>query len=76
MARPNVNELDIHAIDGRDEFRQCVQFLLRLAPVIVGSPVPNQVLNSFKLNALRDICDSLLVGPTRVGDAATQVVEL
>lgn len=42
MTRPDVDELDIDPVNRGNEFRQGIQFLLGLTPIILASPVANQ----------------------------------
>ena len=75
-SRPDVDEVDLHAVDLGRELRQRVQLRLGLAPVVLGRPVAGERLKRRQLHALRPIVDELLAGPARRGDAATQLGEL
>jgi hypothetical protein len=75
MARLDVGELDIDAIDPRDEFRQGVQLRLGAPPIIADSPVAHEVLDFGEFHALRLVRDELAVGPPRRGDALAKIVE-
>ena len=72
----DVNEVDVHAVDLGRELRQRVQLRLGLAPVVLGFPVTGELLDRRQLNALGPICDQLLGGPARPGDAVAQLGEL
>lgn len=76
VTRPDVDELDIDPINRGNEFRQGIQLLLGLTPIILASPVANQFLDTLELDALGDIADSLLIRPTRVRDPLAKIVEL
>ena len=51
MARLDVGELDINAIDARDELRQRIQFRLGLPPIIRRAPVTDEFLDLGQLHA-------------------------
>ena len=72
----DVDEVDVHAVDLGRELRQRVQLRLGLAPVVLGFPVTGELLDRRQLNALGPICDQLLGGPARPGDAVAQLGEL
>src|SRR6059058_4361192 len=76
MLRPNVNEMNVESIDLGHELREGLQFRLALAPVVICRPIAREFLNRRKLYALRLICDGLLFGPARGGDASAQVGEV
>jgi hypothetical protein len=59
-----MNEVNVDVVDGRYELRQCVQPRFHLAPVVVSTPVPNQLLQIGGLHALRLVGDGFLVGPS------------
>src|SRR3989449_7397206 len=73
---PSVNEMNVEAIDLRDELRQCFQPRLALAPVVIGHPVAGEFLNRRHLDALCVVCYGLPFGPPSCGDAPAQVGEL
>ena len=45
VRRPDVDEVDIHAVDLGHELRHCVELRLGLAPVVLGSPVARERLD-------------------------------
>src|SRR3954451_3939226 len=76
VIRPNVNEMDVEAVDLGDEVRLGLQFLLALAPVVLFRPVARECLHRREPRALRLIFDGLLFGPARGDDARPQVLEV
>src|SRR6478672_7022625 len=72
---PDVDEVDVHAVDFGDELRQRVQPRLDAPEVVVRRPVARQLLNRRQLHALRPILNELLGRPTRRRDASTEVVQ-
>src|SRR6476620_7785612 len=72
---PDVDEVDLHAVDLGDELRQRVQPRLDAPKVVVGRPVARQLLNRRQLHALRPISDKFLAGPARRRNPSTQVVQ-
>ena len=75
MARTDLDEVNVHAVDLRDELRQGVQFRLHLSPVVPGAPIANQFLKLAELYALRLIGDRFLVRPAGRGDAPAKIGE-
>jgi hypothetical protein len=69
MRRPDVDEVDCHAVDLGDELRQCVQPRLDTPEVVVRRPVTGELLQRRQLDALRAILNELLPRPTRRSDA-------
>ena len=57
MFRTDMNEMNIQPIDLGDEPRECIQFRLDLAPVVVGCPIAREGVNRRELHALRCIRD-------------------
>src|SRR5690348_975615 len=72
---PDVNEVNVEAVDRRDELRQAVELRLDPAPVVISLPVARQLFHRRQLHALRRIVDVFLFGPTSSGNASTQIVE-
>src|SRR5689334_17197836 len=70
MLGTNVNEMNVKPIDLGDELRQCVQFGLALAPVVIRAPIACESLNGRELYALSCICDRFPFGPPRIVDAS------
>src|SRR4029453_19682831 len=60
MTRTDVDEVNVHAIDRRDELRQGIQPRFRLAPVVAAAPVAYQLLQLGQLSTLRLIRDGFL----------------
>src|SRR2546429_8088603 len=73
---PSVNEMNVEAIDLRDELRQCVQPRLARAPVVIGHPVAGEFLHRRQLDALCVVCYGLAFRPPSCGDTPAQVGEL
>ena len=76
MARSNVNEMDVEAIDFGHELRQRIEPRFDVSPVVIAAPVAGELLKLPKLNTLRAITDRLHVGPAGRGDAPAQIDEL
>ena len=72
---PDVDEVDVHAVDLGDELRQRVQPRLDAPEVVIRRPVARQLLNRRQLHALRPILNELLARPTRRRNASTEVVQ-
>ena len=70
VTRADVDEVDIEPVDLGDELRQGIELRLGLAPVVVGAPVADELLELCQLDALRPVVDRLPVGPPRGRDAA------
>src|SRR5438309_10501882 len=62
MLRTNVNEMNVQPIDLSDELWRGVQPRLHLPPVVVGSPITQQLLEFCELYALRPVIDRFSVG--------------
>jgi hypothetical protein len=63
MFRTDVNEVDVQPIDLGGELRQCVQFRLALAPIVICSPIARECLDGCQLHALRFVRNSFPFGP-------------
>jgi hypothetical protein len=72
----HVNEVDVDAVDLGDELRQSVQPRLHLAPVIVGLPVANELLDGRELHALRLVGNDLAIRPACRGETAAQIEQI
>ena len=72
---PDVDEVDVHAVDLGDELRQRVQPRLDPPEVVLRRPVARELLNRRQLHALRPILNELLARPTRRRNASTEVVQ-
>jgi hypothetical protein len=73
VPRLDVDEVDAEAVDLGLELRQGVQLRLARAPVVPGSPVGHQVLDSRQLHTLRLVSDKLLGRPARRRDTPLKV---
>src|SRR5215475_953110 len=76
MLRANVNVVNIDAIDRRYKLGQGVEPGFDLPPVVVGSPIAHELLQSCEWCALRLVLDRLLIGPSCGGDAPTEIDEI
>ena len=72
----HVNEMNVDPVDLGHEHWQRVESRLHLAPVVIGPPVADDLLEFPELIALRAICDGLLIGPSRFGDAPAEIDKL
>src|SRR3954447_3983941 len=75
VLRPSMDEVDVQPVDLGDELRQCIQLRLARAPLVVGHPVPSELLDHRERHALGLIRDGLLLGPVRGRDASTKIVQ-
>ena len=71
-----MDEVNVDAIDRRDELRKAIQLLLHPSPVVACAPIANQRLQLRQLRALLLIGDGFLVGPARGPNAPAKVIEL
>src|SRR5271165_3695684 len=71
-----MDEMDVQAIDLRDEVREGVQLGLALGPVVVGAPVARELLNRRERHTLRIVRNRLPLGPPRGEYASAQLAEL
>jgi hypothetical protein len=71
----DVNEMDVEPVDLGYEVRQVVQLRLAFAPVVVGRPVPREILHHRQRRALRVVGDRLDLGPPGRVHAAAQIGE-
>ena len=65
VRRPDVDEVDVEAVDLGQELREGVQPRLEPAEVVVVAPVAGELLHRRQLHALRRVGDGLLLGPAR-----------
>ena len=72
----DVDEVNVESVDLGHELRQRIQLRLCLAPVVVGSPVADELLQFRELYALRPVVDRLPVRPPRRSDAPAEIHEL
>ena len=73
LLRAYVDEMDIDAVDLRDELRQRVESRLHLAPIVVRPPILHELLDGFQSHALRLIGDDLAIRPARCLQTVAQV---
>ena len=71
-----MNEMNVDAVDLGDELRQGVQPRLHLAPVVVGLPVPHELLERRELHALRLVGDDLAIRPACRCEAAAEIEQI
>ena len=67
-----MDEVDVHSVYLRQELWQRIEFLLRLAPVVVGLPIAHERLKLGQLDTLRAVINGFRFGPSRCsrgGDA-------
>ena len=76
VLRADVDEVDVQPVDLGDEVRHGVEPRLDLAPVVVGLPVAQDLLDGLERHALRKIGDGLLLGQPGLRQAAAQVGQL
>src|SRR5207247_2361951 len=76
VLRADVDEVDVHPVDLRDELRQGLESPFNLPPVVVRSPVAGELLHRREPHALRLILDDLLAGPPHGPDTPAKVVEI
>src|SRR5258705_10115833 len=75
MFRTDVDEVDVHAVDRGRELRERVQLRFEFPPVVVGSPVAQEALESLELSALRPVGYGFLVRPPRRLDPLAEIFE-
>src|SRR5215208_6186810 len=73
---PDVDEMDLEAVDLGHELRECVQPRLGLPPVVIRPPVAQDLLQLRELDTLRTVAHRLSVGPPRRSDTPPKVDEL
>ena len=76
VLRPDVDEVDVHAVDLGRELRQRIQLRLGPAPVVLRRPVARECLNRRRLHPLGAVADELLAGPPRRFDAAAEIGQI
>src|SRR4029450_9053944 len=72
VPRLDVDEVDVQAVDVSDELRERVELRLRLAPVVAGRPVADQLLHGLQLYALRTVVNQLLAAPARRSEPSAE----
>src|SRR5258708_35679646 len=75
MTRADVQEVNVEPVDLSHKLRQGIELRLHLAPVVVGAPVADELLDLRELDALGLISDRLAVGPACGRYASAQVDE-
>ena len=76
VRRRDVDEVDVHAVDLRDELRQLVQTRLDAPEVVLVQPIAGEGFGRGKLHALRPFVDQLLARPACRGDTPSQIINL
>jgi hypothetical protein len=76
MLRAHVNEVDIEAIDLRDEVRHGIEPRFDLAPVVLRGPVAREFLHGRERHALRKIGHGFFFGQPGRADAPAQIGQL
>ena len=76
LGRADVQEVDVLAVDGRDELRDLVQPGLLGAPVEAVGPVAGQVLQVVQGYAAGPVVAGRVLRPAGPGDPVVQVVEV
>ena len=76
VRRPDVDEVDVEAVDLGQELREGVQPRLEPAEVVVGRPVAHELLHRRERDALRQVGDGLLLGPARRLEPPAEVVDV
>ena len=76
VGRPDVEEVDVEAVDLGLELRDGVQPRLEPAEVVVRRPVPHELLHRRERDALRQVADGLLLRPARRPQPPAEVVEV
>jgi hypothetical protein len=75
MPGPDVDEMDVEAVDLGRDLRQCVQTRLAPLEVVLGRPVASELTQRRQLHALRPILDELLGRQAGRRDALAEVGE-
>src|SRR5260370_29684024 len=75
MTRADVQEVNVEPVALSHKLRHGIKLRLLLAPVVVGAPVANELLDVRELGALGSISDRLAVGPACGRHASAQVDE-
>ena len=72
----DVDEVDVEAVDLRQELREGVQPRRQPAEVVVIGPVASELPGRREGHALRQVGDRLLLGPARRAEPLTEVVDV
>jgi hypothetical protein len=75
IGRTLMDEMDVDAVDLGDELIEPVECRLADPPVVVVGPVRADLLHVRERNALGPVVDQLRIGPARVPQTRTQIVE-
>ncbi len=75
VRRPDVDEVDVEAVNFDNELREGVQPGLDPPEVVVGDPIARERLHGRQLHALRLIRHGLPLRPARGRDPRTQRLE-
>ena len=76
VLRLHMDEVDVQAIDVRDEVRIGKNLRLGSAPVMMIGPIVTQLPHRGKLHALRVVIDSFALGPSRRSDAPLEIGQI
>ena len=61
MSRAHVDEVDVDAVDGRDELGQVIELAFRFAPIVGCRPIAHELADAVALDALRSVRHRFLV---------------
>ena len=73
MLGADVDEVDVQIVDFGDEIRYGVEPRLDLAPVVIGLPIAQNLLDGLERHALRMIRDRLTFRQARPRQALTEI---
>ena len=76
VLRPDVDEVDVEAVDLGQELRHGIQPRLEPPQVVVGGPVANELLHGRPADALRRVGDGFLLWPARRLEPTAELVDL
>ena len=76
MLRPDLDEVDVDAVDLGHELWQGLKPGFDRTPVVLDGPVVRQLSHRFEPNALRFVVDGLPIRPPHRRDAPTEIVEV
>src|SRR5215510_2945663 len=68
-----MNEVNNETVDVGYEVRDCFEFRLAFAPVVIGAPIARELLHRGELHALRPIENRFALRPLSGVDASAQV---
>src|SRR5690348_9978525 len=73
VSRLHVDEMDVEAVDVRDEVRIAEDSSFNLPPVMLICPIVSELPDRRELHALRGVIDQLAAGPSCCVDAPLEV---